>query len=204
MSLLPIFVIQLSVGFQLGQIVVNGTKGSSDALLDPNFHLILPPPKRNSASYHQGRWHEVKVVASPNIESCCLPQDPQFPARTRKVQFTTCSPATVCMENAHTGPIRELGSPITDLCSTLDQFDATSPEANLDSTGHISSEQATFGIRYHMSLVRSVQHEVHVRSLQETLIGACPPKGYLKYSDQATAMPSLQDQSKISKFSKLD
>ncbi|KAJ5985297.1 hypothetical protein N7522_012493 [Penicillium canescens] len=160
-----------SVGFQLDQIVLNGTKGSSDAPLDPKFHLILPPPKSDSASYHQGRWREIKVVASPNVESCCLPQDPQLPARTRKVQFTTCSPATVCMENVHTGPIRELGSPIADLCSTLDQFDATSPEANLDSIGYISSEQASFGSRYHMSLVRSIQHGMHVHSLQETLIG---------------------------------
>ncbi|KAJ5767071.1 uncharacterized protein N7511_004687 [Penicillium nucicola] len=75
------------------------------------------------------------------------------------------------MENVHTVPMLDLGSPIADLCSTLDQVDATSP-TNLDSIGYISSEQAKLGCQYGISLVRSIQHEMHVHSLQETLIGS--------------------------------
>ncbi|KAJ5953006.1 uncharacterized protein N7479_011419 [Penicillium vulpinum] len=151
-----------SIGLQLDTASLHGAKDPYHVSIETTFRMILSSNVRK-------RWHEVKVEADKSAETPRVAIDPQSSSWKSKVHFTDSK--TKC-EEAHKLPTRPRGTPISSLCSTFEQVDMTHPHTKSDSVGYILSEQATTDARYYMSVMHSIREEIHLRSLQDTLIGS--------------------------------
>lgn len=99
-----------------------------------------------------------------------LELDPQPRAGKQRVHFVT--PKIKCLEEIHKTPKRPRGSPIAKLCSTLNKADVTDSHPESNCFGYILDQNTTGDVSYYMTLVRNIQDELHLRSLQETLAGS--------------------------------
>ncbi|CAG8930098.1 unnamed protein product [Penicillium salamii] len=179
-----------SIGLQLDTTPLHGAEYAHNVSMDTTFRLILSSPKNNLSSNVQRRWKEVKVEADKSAECPSVTIEPQLSARKPKVQFTALK--TKCVEEIHKTPTRPRGAPITDLCSTFDKVDMADPHAKSNSLGYIFGEQTTTDTRYYMSLIHSNRDEIHLRSLQDTLIGSpSSPGSPIQSSDELSRRDRL-------------
>ncbi|KAJ5153675.1 uncharacterized protein N7500_009114 [Penicillium coprophilum] len=158
-----------SIGFQLDTTSLRGTKDAHHGSMDTSFRMILSSPKNHVSPLDRSQWHEVKVEADRSVETPNITMNPRPSAGKSKVRFTDLE--TKCEEylpKLH----RPRGLPIFSLCTAFREVDMAGPHAKSDFIGYISSEQTATDTRYYMSVIHSIQDEIHLRSLQDALIGS--------------------------------
>lgn len=134
-----------------------------------SFYMITSPPENCSSTSDRRRWHEVRVQTDQSAQLPCNSQD-CTPGRESKVNFEL--PKTKFLESVQSIPTA-LGAPSASaaLCCAFDQVNITPPNSSSKSIDYIFGNKATEA-GYYMSLVRTIQDETNLRSLQETLIGS--------------------------------
>ncbi|KXG52018.1 uncharacterized protein PGRI_083020 [Penicillium griseofulvum] len=158
-----------SICLQLDKTPLHGAKDNYHISMDTTFRMILSSSKNKLASNIRSRWHEVKVEADKSVESPHVTINPHPSAWTPKVRFADMK--TKCEEDIHKPP-RPRGTPVSSLCSAFHEVDMADPHTNSDSIGYIIGEQTATDTRYYMSVIHSIRDEIHLRSLQDTLLGS--------------------------------
>lgn len=125
-------------------------------------------------TYSGEEWHEVEL--QPELVKNTIPLNiPEsslsLSGGKRKVQFATSS-TTICVEEVHKAPT----SQIDDLCYTLGS--AIEEEAVCYIFNHSDDEQ------YHMRLLRKVEQDINLCSLQDILSGSNSLKSPVRGSDE--------------------
>ncbi|KAL4740622.1 hypothetical protein BDV11DRAFT_90113 [Aspergillus similis] len=159
-----------TVCFRLDANTVGGLR-SADQARRSRF-LIMLSANRSHQAHSKRQWHEVEL--QPELAEDTVPVSIQeasmsVSAGKRKVQFASTS--TVCVETVHKAPI--LPGPISDLCSTLGNVKAMSPPAPQDSLVYILNQSST--ARYNMRLLRCIEQDIDLYSLQDILCGPNSP-----------------------------
>jgi hypothetical protein len=131
--------------------------------------MMLSATNRAHQAHSQRQWHEVEL--QPELVEDIVPvsireASVSVSAGKRKVQFASTS--TVCVETVH--KTSNLPGPIGDLCSTLGSAKAMSPPAPQDNLGYILNESST--ARYNMRLLRCIEQDIDLYSLQDILSGS--------------------------------
>lgn len=169
---------------------------TDDTHLDPqitSFHMIVSPPENCSSTKDRRRWHEIKVQTDRSAQWPRTSRDcdsgVQRLTRASKVHFEL--PRTKCMENAQPTPTSLGGSSSAGLCSAFDQVNITSPNSSSESIDYIFGNKAT-ETGYCISLVRTIQHEIHLHSLQQTLLGSpSTPESPIQTSEELSRRDRL-------------
>jgi hypothetical protein len=129
------------------------------------------------------------VEADNSVESPHVTITPRPSAWTPKVHFADMK--TKCEEDIHKTP-RPRGTPISSLCSTFHEVDMADPHTKSDSIGYIFGEQTADDTRYYMSVIHSIRDEIHLRSLQDTLLGSPSLPGFpIQSSDELSRRDRL-------------
>ncbi|CAP93318.1 Pc16g06480 [Penicillium rubens Wisconsin 54-1255] len=160
------------VALQLNTNYMDSTDDTHLAPQTTSFYMIASPPENCSSTKDRRRWHEIKVQTDQSAQLPCTSRDSdpgvQPLARESKVRFEL--PKTKCLERIQPIPTT-LRAPSAGLCSAFDQVNVTPPNSSPESIDYIFGNKATEA-GYYMSLVRTFQGEMHLHSLQETLIGS--------------------------------
>lgn len=129
------------------------------------------------------KWHEVKLETDPLNESLHVMEgsvmDTSPSPRKPKVHFAILKSKCVEGSEFHRPAISPGALPITDLCSsTLGEINKTDIHVRNDciQVGYILREEETTKTRYALRLIRSLQQEIRLHSLQETLVGSPSPR----------------------------
>ncbi|KAJ5371654.1 hypothetical protein N7517_003660 [Penicillium concentricum] len=178
-----------SIGLQLDTTSLHGAKDTHYVSMDTTFRMILSSPKNKLSSNARRRWHEVKVKADKSVESPHDTINPHPSAWKPKVRFNDLE--TKCEDDIHKTP-RPRGALISSLCSTFHEVDMADPHVKSDSIGYIFGKQTSEDTRYYMSVIHSIQDEIHLRSLQDTLIGSPSlPDSPIQSSDELSRRDRL-------------
>ncbi|OQD62971.1 hypothetical protein PENPOL_c010G04163 [Penicillium polonicum] len=162
------------VALQLKREYMDSTDDTHLAPQPTSFYMIASPPENCSSTKDKRRWHEIKVQTDRTSQASllrCTSGDCnpglQSSGRESKVRFEL--PKTKCVEKVQSTPTT-LGASSDGLCSAFDQVNVTLPSSS-ESIDYIFGNK-TIEAGYYISLVRTIQDEMHLRSLQETLIGS--------------------------------
>lgn len=159
------------VALQLNREYMDSADDTHLAPQPTSFYMIASPPENCSSAKDKRRWHEIKVQINQSAKLCRTSRDckpgVQSLGRESKVRFEL--PKTKCVEKVQSIPTTS-GASSAGLCSAFDQVNVTQPSSSSESIDYIFGNKTT-DVGYYISLVRTIQDEMHIRSLQETLIG---------------------------------
>ncbi|CAI7580715.1 unnamed protein product [Penicillium viridicatum] len=160
------------VAIQLDREYMDSTADKHLSPQPTSFYMIASPPENCLSTKDKRHWHEIKVQTDQSAQLRCTSGDCnpgiQSLDRESKVRFEL--PKTKCLEKVQSRPT-SLAASSTGLCSAFDQVNTTPPSSSSESIDYIFGNK-TAEAGYYLSLVRTIQDEMHLRSLQETLIGS--------------------------------
>ncbi|CRL19691.1 unnamed protein product [Penicillium camemberti] len=160
------------VALQLNREYMDSTDDTHLAPQPTSFYMIASPPENCSSTKNKRRWHEIKVQIDQSAQLRCTSGDCntglQSLDRRSKARFEL--PKAKCVEKVQSTPTT-LDASSAGLCSALDQVNVTPLRSSSESIDYIFGDKTT-ETGYYSSLVRTIQEEMHLRSLQETLIGS--------------------------------
>ncbi|KAJ5589279.1 hypothetical protein N7537_011957 [Penicillium hordei] len=160
------------VALQLNREYMDSRDDTHLAPQPTSFYMIASPPENCSSTKDKRRWHEIKVQTDQCVQLRCTSGDcnqglPSL-GRESKVRFEL--PRTKCVERVQSTPTT-VGASSAGLCSVFDQVNVTPPSSSSESIDYIFGNKTTEA-GYYLNLVRTIQDEMHLRSLQETLTGS--------------------------------
>ncbi|KAL3473402.1 hypothetical protein BJX99DRAFT_261331 [Aspergillus californicus] len=135
----------------------------------PRFLMMLSARNESQTNCNR-KWHEIELqpefsddTVSVHLEETSL----SVSEGKRKVQFASGSTTTLCVEAMRS--TSKASVLIGDLCSTFGSFHGVSPMQN-DAVGYIRNQ--TSDTRYTMRLIRRIEQDLSLRSLQDIFAGS--------------------------------
>ncbi|KAL4912144.1 hypothetical protein BDW62DRAFT_206747 [Aspergillus aurantiobrunneus] len=156
----------------------NTIHGSRNAEKGRKTRFLMLLSAANKAQHMHTQWHEVELqpeTVVPTVPVGVQEKSMSVPEGKRRVQFasTSSSSTTLCVETVHNKP--DDPGLIADLCSTLGTFGGMSPNTQQDVVGYVLNQPSD--ARYNMRLLRSVEQDLNLHSLQDILAGSMPVHG---------------------------
>ncbi|EEA19562.1 hypothetical protein TMatcc_009697 [Talaromyces marneffei ATCC 18224] len=153
-----------TVCFRIDTNTIHNSK-TADEIRKTRFLLMISAARKIRQTYSGEEWHEVELQPEliENTISVNIPETSMSISKgKRKVQFAPIC-TTICVEAVHKAPVHQ----IDDLCYTLGSF---SPDVHEDTIGYIFNHPDDE--QYHMRLLRKVDQDVNLCSLQDILSGS--------------------------------
>lgn len=141
---------------------------TADQARKARFLLMISAASKSRQMYSGEEWHEVELQPESitNTVPINIPENPLSAFRgKRKVQFATTS-TTICVETTHKAPVNR----VDDLCYTLGSVSATNTAVQEEAIRYIFDHSDDE--QYHMRLLRKVDQDINLCSLQDILSGS--------------------------------
>ncbi|EED18571.1 conserved hypothetical protein [Talaromyces stipitatus ATCC 10500] len=181
-----------TVCFRLDLNTIHSSRNTEHPEKKTRFLIMLSSANKEAQRPHtHNQWYEIELqpeLIEQTVPTHLKERSTPISEGKRKVQFVATSSTTICVETRYKG-LNNPG-PIGDLCSTLSSVDMTDPHVHQEFIGYILNQSSD--ARYNIRLLRSMEQDINLHSLQEILAGS-----------PSSLTASIQDSDELSRRDRL-